>query len=171
MLGYSAYNLTFYALNFEASDATKQATPYEGPMITITNEPPQHYKPPEPTKPPNKSGLLIGLPVSLGFVVIVVVGLFIGMRKHRTIGLGNIMGRRNRGYGVGKSRRQRLGLGKKKGAIRLDDREQQANSQFRDAPTHGRGDSLGNLAGDDEIRPAPRGNQFRDEIRRQQTGR
>lgn len=81
------------------------------------------------------------------------------------------MGRRNRGYGVGKSRRQRLGLGKKKGAIRLDDREQQANSQFRDAPTHGRGDSLGNLAGDDEIRPAPRGNQFRDEIRRQQTGR
>ncbi|KAF2107297.1 hypothetical protein BDV96DRAFT_653888 [Lophiotrema nucula] len=169
--GYSQYNLTFTALNFEATDPAKQADAIEGPLITLTNEPPNHYTPPEHTKTPNKEGLMIGLPVALGFVLLVVIGLWFGMRKHRTIGLGNIMGRRNKGYGVGKSRRQRLGLGKK-GAIRL---EEQRAPTYRNAPqpqpAHARGDSLGSLVSDDEIQPAPRGNQFRDEIQRQRTGR
>jgi hypothetical protein len=134
------------------------------------NEPLQHYEPPEPTKAPNKGGLYIGLPVALGFVVFILVGLFFGMKKHRTIGLGNIMGRRNKGYGVGKSRRQRMGLGKK-GAIRLEDRERQSGPQFRDAQGHNRDVSLGSLVGDDEIRPAPRGNEFREEMQRQKTSR
>jgi hypothetical protein len=161
--------LTFYAIMFQDNDASEKANPYEGPTIMITNEPAQHYSPPPPTKAPNKEGLMIGLPVSLGFVFLVVIGLWFGMRKHRNIGLGNIMGRRNKGYGAGKSRRQRLGLGKK-GAIRLEEREIEA-ARARGLPTHTRGDSLGSLVSDDEIRPAPGGNQFRDEIQRQQTGR
>lgn len=167
-LGYDMYNLTFHAINFEGDDPTKKATTYDGPMFTIKNEPPRHYPPPPVNKLPNKEGLMIGLPVGLGFVLLVVVGLLFGMRKHRTIGLGNIMGRRNRGYGVGKSRRQRLGLGKK-GAIRLE--AQQPGAQYSTVPAHTRGESLGSLMSDDEIRPAPGGNQFRDEIRRQKTGR
>ncbi|KAF2730512.1 hypothetical protein EJ04DRAFT_392476, partial [Polyplosphaeria fusca] len=107
---YDRFNLTLYALVFEADDPTKKATPWTGPTFEVTKEPPRHYAPPEPTKAPNKEGLYIGIPVSLGFVLIVVVGLWIGMRHRRTIGIGNIMGRRQ-GYGAGKSRRQRLGLG------------------------------------------------------------
>jgi hypothetical protein len=167
MQGYARYNLTFFGVVFERNDPKKKSTPYKGPTITLTNQPPRHYDPPPPTKSPNKMGLMIGLPVSLGFVAIVVFGLWFGMRKQRTIGLGNVMGRK-RGYGTGKSRRQRLGLGKK-GGIRLD-QDLPPPAQYHDN-THTRGDSLGSLVSDDEIRPAPGGNHFRDEINRQHTGR
>ena len=165
-LGFDAFNVTLAALNFGGNNANNKAVSYDGPEIMMKNEPASHYPPSEKNKGPNKEGLMIGLPVGLGFVLLVVVGLFFGMRKHRTIGLGNIMGRRNGGYGVGKSKRQRLGLSGKEGAIRLDERK-----GFRTAPTHNRGESLGSLVSDDGIRPAPGGNHFRDEIQRQQTGR
>ena len=87
------------------------------------------------------------------------------------------MGRRN-GYGVGKSRRQRLGLkNKKEGAVQVRDIELAAGGQYRDAPAteersveHGRADSdsLGSLAGTPaEERP----NYFRDEMWRQEQDR
>ncbi|KAJ4297931.1 hypothetical protein N0V90_005830 [Kalmusia sp. IMI 367209] len=168
--GYSMYNLTFRILNFKGSDPNAQAQAFDGPMFTLQNEPPRHL-PPGSKNSINKEGLLIGLPVGLGFVLVVVIGLFIGMRKQRIIGVGNIMGRRKRGYGVGKSKRQRLGLGKK-GAIRLEERELQPQPQYRDQMRgHGRNDSLGSLVSDDDIQPAPRTNQFRDEMQRQRTGR
>ncbi|PSN61164.1 hypothetical protein BS50DRAFT_155671 [Corynespora cassiicola Philippines] len=168
MLGYNMYNLTFQALVFEGDSPSKKAEAYEGPQITLKNEPPRHLEPSPQTKV-NKEGLMIGLPIGLGFVLIVVVGLLWGMKKHRTIGLGNIMGRRSKGYGAGKSRRQRLGLGKK-GAIRLEEREAQSGGVYSDAG-HGHRDSLGSLVSDDDIRPAPGGNHFRDEVQRQRTGR
>lgn len=155
------YNLTFRALNNDLSNPKSSAEAFDGPMITLQNEPPHHY-PPSAKNSINKEGLMIGLPVGLGFVLLVVVGLYIGMRKQRIIGLGNIMGHRNRGYGVGKSRRQRLGLGKK-GAIRLDDRE--VRPQYNDSHGHDRDVS------DDGFRPAVGTNHFRDEIQRQRTGR
>ncbi|KAF2272857.1 uncharacterized protein EI97DRAFT_198068 [Westerdykella ornata] len=160
--GYAMFNLTFSAVMVDEDSGNRKAQSFDGPLITLQNEPPRHLPPPEKNKL-HKEGLLIGLPVGLGFVLLVVIGLYIGMRKHRIIGLGNIMGRRNRGYGTHKSRRQRLGLGKK-GAIHLEDRE---------VPAHRPGDSLGSLvSNDDDIRPAPRGNNhFRDEIARQKTGR
>ena len=136
-------------------------------MFTLENEPPHHYPPP-PKNKLEKSGLYIGLPLGLAFVALVVVGLFVGMRKNRTIGIGNVMGRRGKGYGVGKSRRQRLGLGGK-GAIRLEDRG--APQYSDDARGRTRGDSLGSLVSDDENRPTPGTNHFRDEINRQRTGR
>lgn len=161
--------MTFTAINFVKDDPKQNSKAYDGPMITLTNEPPRHYAPP-PVNSINKEGLIIGLPIGLGFVVLVAVGLFFGMRKHRTIGLGNIMGRRNRGYGVGKSRRQRLGLGKK-GAIRLEEREGAPMPHYSEEHGHARGDSLGSLVSDDGIRPTPGGNHFRDEVQRQRTGR
>jgi len=172
--GYSQYNLTFYALMFESADPASKSVPYDGPMITLTNKPPNHYTPPQHTKVPDKLGLMVGLPVSLGFCLLVVLGLWLGMRKHRTIGLGNVMGRRG-GYGTRKSRRERLGLGKK-GAIRLQEREVLAEPQYRDdmppaprIPAHRREESLGSLVSDDGIRPS--GNAFRQELERQKTGR
>ncbi|KAF2497468.1 hypothetical protein BU16DRAFT_616104 [Lophium mytilinum] len=176
MQGYSEYNLTFYALMFESDKPEQTSVPYDGPTITLMDKPAYHYTPPEHTKAPNKLGLMIGLPVSLGFVALVVIGLCIGMRKHRSIGIGNIMGRRA-GYGAGKSRRQRMGLGKK-GAIKLEERDLSGVPQYQDEvasppPTRPRGhfreDSLGSLVSEDGIRPA--GNAFRQEMDRQKTGR
>jgi hypothetical protein len=158
-LGYSMFNLTFAALNND-EEGDGKAVFADGPTITLKNAPPRHL-PPSPTTKFHKEGLMIGLPIALAFVLIVVVGLYIGNRKKRTIGLGNIMGRHNRGYGTRKSKRQRLGLGKK-GAIRLEERE---------VPQHTRADSLGSLISDDGIRPAPGNNHFRDEIERQRTGK
>lgn len=154
------FNLSFTALNNDAEGDGK-AVAYDGPWITLKNAPSRHL-PPSATTKVHKEGLMIGLPVGLGFVLLVVVGLYIGNRKQRTIGLGNIMGRRNRGYGTRKSKRERLGL--KTGAIRLEERE---------VPAHTRGDSLGSLVsdGDDAIRPAPHHNHFRDEMRRQRDGK
>jgi hypothetical protein len=156
------YNLTFRALNFTLSKPKENKVVFDGPTITLEHAPAEHYKPSAKTKF-NKEGLMIGLPVSLGFVVLVVIGLYVGMRKNRIIGLGNIMSHK-RGYAAGKSKRQRVGLGKK-GAIRLEEREAQA--QYN--PTHR--DSLGSLVSDDDTRPAPGRNHFRDEVQRQQTGR
>ncbi len=90
------------------------------------------------------------------------------------------MGRR-RGYGVGKSKRQRLGLGKKKGAIQLRTQELTAEGQYRDAPVeheirapaHRRGDSdgLASLVGTPTEERPRGGNVFRDEMRRQERDR
>jgi hypothetical protein len=133
----------------------------------LQHEPPRHYAPP-PKNKLEKTGLYIGLPLGLALVVVVVVGLYVGMRKNRIIGVGSVMGRRGKGYGVGKSRRQRLGLGGK-GAIALEDRN---TPQYRDdARGRTRGDSLGSLVSDDDNRPAPGTNHFRDEVERQRTGR
>lgn len=114
---------------------------------------------------------MIGLPVALAFVALVILGLFYGMRKHRTIGLGNIMSRK-RGYGSTKSRRQRLGLGKK-GGIHLDEVDVPPEQQYRDndmqpprRDLHTRQESLGSLVGSDDGRGA-----FRNEVRRQQDAR
>ncbi len=104
------------------------------------------------------------------------------MRRHRRINLGSVMGRK-KGYGIGKSRRQRVG---KKGAIRLGEREVNApDTGFKDEPTRGvelqerrhvREENLDDLVSSEtEQDPGTdsktHGNAFRDEISRQKTGR
>ncbi|KAI9871018.1 MAG: hypothetical protein M1830_003526 [Pleopsidium flavum] len=182
--GLSRNNLTLFIIQLDPTPDHRTSV-LKGPTISLINKPVTHYPPPPPTSMPNKLGLLVGLPISLGFVMFVLFGLFLGMRKHRKIGLGSVMGSR-KGYGVGKSRRQRVG---KNGAIRLGEREvgvrAPVETGFRDEPTrgvelqqrqHAREENLDDLVssptrehfGDD---PRMQGNAFRDEITRQKTGR
>lgn len=105
----------------------------QGPTLMVTTSPPpEPYRQP-PSKAPHGTSLYIALPTVLAFVVLVIGGTFYCNRKHRTIGMGSVMGRR-KGYGTG-SRRQRMGLGKKQDrAIMLRDQELTADGQYRDAP-------------------------------------
>jgi hypothetical protein len=143
-----------------------------GPVVMITNSPaPEPYRQPM-TKAPKGASLYIALPTVFAFVLICVCGGFILNRRHRKIGLGNIMGRR-KGYGVGKSRSQRLGLTKKNpGPIELRVQELSSDGQYRDVPEdpgrrNGRdrtdSDALGSLASSPT---EERTNYFRDETRR-----
>ena len=161
----------------------KEADRSAGPIITLTNAPAVHYPPPPPSNP-NKLGIFIGIPVGLGFVALILCGLCIGMRKHRKIDIKGLAGRK-KGYGVGKSRRQRMGKG---GGIRLQEREVNPprGSIFRDDPVaaeeserrfqaHTRDESLGSLVNSPARENFEQGrdgqNAFRQEIARQQTGR
>ena len=129
--------------------------------------------PPPPAPPPtsiNTLGLAVGLPVSLAVMALVIAVLYFGMRKTRHIGLGSVMGRR-RGYGVHKSRTQRMG---KRGNIGL--REEEAFSSepvFRDDPLETNVElSSGQYQGSTrEDRSRNAGNVFREEIARQQNVR
>ncbi|KAF2460456.1 hypothetical protein BDY21DRAFT_369466 [Lineolata rhizophorae] len=131
---FDRFNLTFLLRNY-AADADADSSWFDGPLVQLQHRPPRHYEPQTVNKNPDKLSLIIALPLVLGSLFIVVCGLYFGMRKQRKIGLGNIMGKRNKGYGIGKSRRQRLGLGKK-GAIRLEERDGSAgfrsSDRFRD---------------------------------------
>jgi hypothetical protein len=119
----------------------QDAITIDGPTVFLSKAEPKHFSPPPHTKLPSNLSLLIGLPLGLGALIFVLLGLFFGMRKHRIINVGSVMGKR-KGYGVGKSRRERLG---KKGAIRLEEREVlQSRSQ---------GARTGGARMDDEIRP------------------
>ena len=165
--GKSWNNVTLYLV----PDSDKPEN-FEGPTVMVTNRPKDWYRQ-EPTKAPTGQSLYIALPAVFAFIVLCVCGGFIINRKHRKIGLGNVMGRR-RGYGVGKSRTQRLGR-RKAGAIQLREQELTAGGQYRDVPAerdrgHERADSdaLGSLAGTPtEERP----DYFQNEVRRQDQNR
>jgi hypothetical protein len=194
--GVSNNTLKFALVSFSpGGNHAQDAIPVEGPTVFLSKAPATHYAPPPHTKLPSNLSLLIGLPLGLGALVFVSLGLFFGMRKHRHISVGSVMGKRA-GYGVGKSRRQRLG---KKGAIRLEEREvlqsrsqgvrtggttrtrdddeighagaQDATTQMWPLPsTHGghqRDESLGSLVSESE----GGNNAFRREVERQRTGR
>jgi hypothetical protein len=172
----SSNNITLY-LN-PLNTIAKEPTSLTGPTVMVMNRPVEYYRQPKTPMPTGES-LYIALPAAFGFILLCVVGGFFFNRKHRQIGLGNVMGRR-KGYGVGKSMPQRLRLKKKDGAIQLREQELTAGGQYRDAPQeheitgsargHARADSdaLGSLAGTPtEERP----NYFRDEMRRQEQNR
>ena len=153
---------------------TSEPVSVDGPIVMITNSPaPEPYRQ-APAKAPEGASLYIALPIVFVFVILCVCGGFILNRRHRTIGLGNVMGRR-KGYGVGKSKSQRLGLRKQKPRpIELRVQGLSSDGQYRDAPEdggrrNGRRDSdLGSLAGSPT---EERTNYFRDEIQRQKQSR
>ncbi|KAH9207300.1 hypothetical protein DL95DRAFT_346626 [Leptodontidium sp. 2 PMI_412] len=147
-----------------------------GPTVRVkVYEKPIYHQP--PSEAPKGQTLYIALPVVGAFIILFVVGGYFYNRRSRKIGLGNVVGRRS-GYGTGKSRSQRMGLGKtSKGDIQLRDRELTADGQYRDSPAKvamspGReterrdSDGLGSLTGS----PTGMGGQnyFRDELRRQE---
>jgi hypothetical protein len=165
--------------------STASGTTISGPVVMVTTSP-ITYATLAPAPVPSGPTLYIALPASLGFIALCVCGGYILNRKHRQIGLGNIMGRRA-GYGIGKSRRQRLGLSRKKkaGAIALrDDLAAAADSEtdvYRDVPVHREislsqhrrtdSDTLGSLVGTPTDERPRGGNLFREELRRQERER
>ena len=171
--------LTLVSLNPTSNQPAAKAP---RPIISIINQPSTHYAPPRNTSI-NKLGLNVGIPVGLGAMVFIICGLWCGMRKTRTQ-LGSAMSRR-KGYGIGKSRRRRLG---KEGSIQLQETGLRLPSpEFRDEPTHmtdlpqrfishDRDESLGKLVSSqlgelsgEDLRP--QGNALMEEIARQQIGR
>lgn len=107
---------------------------------------PKSYFHQPPTPAPHGQSLYIALPLIFAFIIVCVLGTFFWNRKHRRIGLGSIMGRR-KGYGVGKSREQRLAGGD----VELRDRKGAETGVVEAVDGHG---------GDE-------GNVFREELRRQ----
>ncbi|EFR03931.1 hypothetical protein MGYG_06930 [Nannizzia gypsea CBS 118893] len=122
-------NLTLF---MDELPAGKDKIRHTGPTISLINRPPVHHPPPPPTPAPKPLGLLIGLPLGLGAVFLILLGLCIGMKNQRRIGLSNIMGRRNKGYGGRNARAMRSGRGAG-GSIRLDDMEDNGQ-QYSDTP-------------------------------------
>jgi hypothetical protein len=171
-------NVTLYL--FPSNPAANEPQSFTGPTVMVTNRPPTWYRQPKTPIPEGRT-LYIALPTVIGAIILLVCGTHLWNRKNRTIGLGNIMGRR-KGYGTGKSRAQRLGLRRKHkvGDIQLREQELTANGHYRDIPDdrdtatraarrpRADSDSLGSLAGT----PTEEGpNYFRDEIRRQEQNR
>jgi hypothetical protein len=180
--GWDSRNVTLIWVSY-APGATSNDPRHTSYNVTLAVPPVQHLPAPPPTPPPDKHSLLIALPLSLGAVLLVVVGLFFGMRSHRRIALASVMGRGRGGYGVGKSRRERVAARGGGGAIGLQDREKagavaaaagQAAMPYHDedqiAPApdswdlgpaprrHERAPSLGSLVDEDEP------NAFRQEV-------
>lgn len=139
--GYDMMNLTLFWMAYRAgSSSPTNAQRHDVYNVTILPKGVEHLPANIHRGTFDLKALTIALPVVIGFILLIILGLFCGMRSHRKIGLGSIMGNR-KGYGTGQSRRQRLGL--KKGAIRLDERE-------LDSPDH-----TSPLSHNDEIKHAP----------------
>ncbi|RHZ72177.1 hypothetical protein CDV55_104932 [Aspergillus turcosus] len=103
-----SYNaLTLYIIELDPTSGSR-ASARQGPTVILHPKPIEHYKP-SPQIPFNRTALYIGLPVSLAVVIAVVAGLAYGMRKSRRTGLRDAVSARGRGYGIGKSKNQRLG--------------------------------------------------------------
>lgn len=99
--------LTLYIIELD-STLDRRASARQGPTIKLRPRPVEHYK---PSPPPsfNRLALCIGLPVTLIVVLIVVLYLVYSMRRSReTIGTSAFWNSRKRGYGIGKSRAQRV---------------------------------------------------------------
>lgn len=99
--------LTLYIIELD-SISDRRASARQGPTVMLLPKPVEHYKPPPPL-PFNKLALIIGLPVSVGVVILIVCALSIGMWRSRKNGIEHIRAPRNKGYGIGKSKNQRMG--------------------------------------------------------------
>lgn len=170
-------NLTYYLIANNPG-STAPAKKLDGPTVTLTKKPAEHYAPTSGKKL-STLGLAIGLPLAFGLVIVVAVALYFGMRRRRLIGLGNVMSRgrrkmrRGNGYGVRQSRRERTKASK---SIPLDDTAVRpaGDGAYRDDDAVVRGPTR---AGEDGFRDEPtqggglRHNVFREEVNRQRQER
>ena len=168
-------NLTIYIADNGAisKDKENKSNFKLGPKVTLTHKPTKHYPPP-PHTGYSKLGLMIGLPIGVGVFFLILIGLCVGMRKSRRIGLGNIMGLRNNGHLGGQSRVDRLGGGRSArrqarsgAAIRLAHMEE--GERYTDDPQHQQ-HSPSDTDRFNEVERA-QGNVFRQEISRLKTWR
>ncbi|KAK6215034.1 hypothetical protein QIS74_08053 [Colletotrichum tabaci] len=168
-----------------------------GPRVVVARRPQFH---PATSRMPKGAELYIALPTVFGVVILAVIGGCLWNRRARQIGIGNVMSRSRHGYGVGKSRAQRLGArvrqsvfprSRKDRGIQLRQqremspdggyvyRDEPLDSQHQQQPA-GRprrdSDALGSLAGSPTSTHFPDhgaqgGNAFREELRRQERER
>ncbi|KAL1958162.1 hypothetical protein VTO42DRAFT_5017 [Malbranchea cinnamomea] len=133
--GKSQNNLTLYIAEYDPQSG-KRVRVMDGPTISLSKKPPEH-QPPPPELKHNKLGVMIGVPLGIAAFLLILLGLFFGMRHRRRIGLGNVMGRRlepgsqrtiNR---LGRRKRGRM-WGGPGAAIRLENLENV--EQYRDDP-------------------------------------
>lgn len=169
--GQSSNNITLFY--FPINPAFDEPIRVTGPTLMVTTKKQDVFHQ-EPAKAPKGQSLYIALPTVFGFILLCVVGGFFWNRKHRKIGLGNVMGR-NRGYGTRKSKAQRIGLGKNNvAAIQLQDHELGSGGVSEDATAGAKGhvrqasEALGSLAG---TPTEERRNYFREEMKRQEQNR
>ncbi|PGG98290.1 hypothetical protein AJ79_08927 [Helicocarpus griseus UAMH5409] len=156
-------NLSVYIVEHNPNSEGRAKT-IPGPTISLVNKPTKHYPPPPPTPVPNKEALAIGLPIGLGGFFLILLGLYFGMRKKRRIELGNIMGARNKGYGNGKSRIERLGGGRgRRGGAGVRLNELDDADAYRDEPRGGRMRSDAEIFNESE---RMRGNLFKGNVSR-----
>ncbi|KAL9618162.1 MAG: hypothetical protein Q9160_007112 [Pyrenula sp. 1 TL-2023] len=148
--GTDSNNLTFYMVQGDPA-SEERVKNVVGPMVKLTEKPKEHLKAPPKTPPPDKLGLFIGLPVGLAIFIVLVGGLMFGMKGHRRIGLGNVMGRRGKGYAkigsVGRRRRER-------DAIQLE--------RYKDDPNRG---TLNDLFQVNQDSRRAAGDAFREDVR------
>ena len=171
-------NLTMTLISYNpTTDST--ADTHAGPTISLTKAPIVHL-PAGKHIPPTTIGLAVGIPVGIAFLAVVLLGLFLGMKNHRNIDVKGLRSRR-KGYGIGRSRRQRMG---KKGPIRIMESEiRSSEGGFRDdpielqqrSPDQRREDGLDSLVSSPArenfgVESRGTGNVFREEISRQRTG-
>ncbi|KAJ0426437.1 hypothetical protein BJY00DRAFT_272157 [Aspergillus carlsbadensis] len=98
--------LTLYIIELD-STLDRRASARQGPTITLRPKPVKHYKPSPPARF-NKQAVYIGVPVSIAVVSIVVIALVCSMRRTREAIANIFPNPRRRGYGIGRSRTQRL---------------------------------------------------------------
>lgn len=99
-------NLTLYIIELDPN-SDRRASTRRGPTIIVEPKPIEHYQPP-PQLPSSKIALFIGLPVTLGVVVVLVASMIFNMRESKKLALGSVLTPRRRGYGIGASKSERL---------------------------------------------------------------
>ena len=119
--------LTLYIIELDLT-SDRRASARQGPTVTLHPKPVEHYKPLPPPRF-NKLALMIGLPVSVGVVILIVAGVFFGMRRSTKIGIEHAMAPRGKGYGIGKSKNERLG----RNMMTSDEDEFAAMKKYSDA--------------------------------------
>lgn len=137
----------------------------------------------KPTPKPAGRTLYIALPVCLGTIALLLIGVCMFNRSTRRIELGNIMSRARHGYS-GRKTRRRMFKSKRDNGIQLDGAEDAVpRGEYRDddaAPQLSRRDSegLGSLAGsptdahfEQQGTTGGSRNAFRDEVSRQDSER
>ncbi|MCJ1353176.1 MAG: hypothetical protein MMC33_003161 [Icmadophila ericetorum] len=181
--GQTRNNLTLTFIDYDQQLGPIRHT---GPTISLI-EPPVSGAPLVPSNP--NLGVLIGVPLGVGLPVAMICLLIYGMRKHRHIDYQSIkeLARKKNGYGIRKSRRQRVG--KRESPYFADSDVGLPTKPYMDDPAggielpernlgHHNNDSLGSLVNtptkggfDEDLRTPGSGNAFRKEISRQREER
>ena len=167
--GLPTANLTLSLIVEQKDEDTKA---YAGPTFTLLSTSDSESTHSEPSSAPSSSkklGEKVGLPIGLVFLIIAVVAVALFVCSRR---------RKGKGYGTGKSLRERVGSGARRGHRR--------DPSFHDEPTSGvelkdrNKGYTGESAADNWDWGSPvsspattsgGGNAFRDEIQRQRSGR